>query len=151
MAPVHPTDRTFPAAYSLAWTSDPAGLLEFFAPEGTYTDVALGATYTGRAQVGRFHRFMVAFAPDSEIVFTETSAGAGRLTSEWVWSGSCTGPLRLRDGSLVDAGGARFSVPGVAVCTYDESGLLTSHRDYWDLTTVLLQAGVPIGSPVEAP
>jgi hypothetical protein len=145
VTPTHPTDSMFPEAYSRVWTGDPAGLLEYFAPDGSYTDVALGATYEGRAEVGRFHRFMLLFAPDSEIVFTETTAHAGRLTSEWVWSGSCTGPLRLRDGSLVDAGGARFSVPGVAVCSYDDAGLLTSHKDYWDLTTVLHQARVPVG------
>src|ERR1700757_3163477 len=38
----HPTEFGFAEAYSLAWTSDPAALLEFFAPDGSYTDVAMG-------------------------------------------------------------------------------------------------------------
>jgi hypothetical protein len=31
----------FAAAYSTAWTKDPVGLLDFFAPAGSYTDMAM--------------------------------------------------------------------------------------------------------------
>ena len=40
MTPSHPSDADFAAAYSRAWTSEPTHLLEFFAPDGSYTDVA---------------------------------------------------------------------------------------------------------------
>lgn len=140
-----PTDRGFAEHYSRAWTEDVEGLIDLFAPDGSYTDVAMGVTYEGHAGLRRFYRFMLRFAPDSEIRFGDTHASDGHLCSEWVWSGTCTEPLRLRSGALIDRRGVRFSVPGVAVCSYREDGLITSHRDFWDLATVLHQAGVPIG------
>ncbi|MGV9668153.1 nuclear transport factor 2 family protein [Nocardia niigatensis] len=145
MTTPHPTDTGFAAAYSQAWTTDPESLLQFFALDGTYTDVAMDTTYEGREAIGKFHRYMLEFAPDSAIVFGDTYAAVGRLYSEWVWSGTFSGPLRLRSGKLIDAAGTRFSVPGIAACTYNRDGLLTTHRDFWDLGTVLDQTSVPIG------
>ncbi|WP_433567219.1 nuclear transport factor 2 family protein [Nocardia sp. CA-151230] len=145
MTTLHPTDAGFAQAYSHAWTTDPEGLLQFFAVDGRYTDIAMDATYVGHHSIGRFHRHMLRFAPDSAIVFGSTFAAEGRLYSEWVWSGTFSGALRLRSGQLVDAAGTHFTVPGVAVCTYDSDGLLTTHRDFWDLCTVLSQASVRIG------
>ncbi|WP_067903087.1 nuclear transport factor 2 family protein [Nocardia vaccinii] len=142
----HPFDPGFAEAYSHAWTAaDPGRLLEFFTPAGEYTDVAMGGSYTGHEEIGKFHRFMLAFAPDSVIEFHDVTAIGGRLYAQWDWSGSFAGKLRLRSGKIVDPAGARFTVPGVAVCRYDEFGLLTSHSDFWDLGTVLNQAGVSIG------
>jgi hypothetical protein len=57
----HPTDAVFAKAYGEAWTSDPVRLLDFFTPDGTYTDVAMNTTYTGRGEIGRFHRWMLKF------------------------------------------------------------------------------------------
>jgi steroid delta-isomerase-like uncharacterized protein len=139
MAGPHPTDADFVQAYAHAWTSDPAQLMDFFAPAGSYTDVAMDATYSGREAVGQFHRWMLKFAPDSVIEFSNPCAANGRLYLEWVWSGTFDGALRLPDGTMVHATGKQFSVPGVAACRYDDDGKLLSHRDYWDLGTVLRQ------------
>jgi steroid delta-isomerase-like uncharacterized protein len=136
-----PSDASFSKAYSRAWTSEPVQLLHFFTPDGSYTDVAMGATYTGRDEIGRFHRWMLKFAPDSVIEFSDACAADGRLYLEWVWSGTFEGTLRLPDGSSVESTGANFSVPGVAACRYAANGELLSHRDYWDLSTVLRQVG----------
>jgi hypothetical protein len=105
----------------------------------------MAATYTGHENIGRFHRFMLRFSPDSVIEFGDGHACDGRLYLDWVWSGTVTGALRLRSGKLVDATGGRFRVPGIAACAYRADGKLTSHRDFWDLATVLDQASVPIG------
>ncbi|WP_329410251.1 nuclear transport factor 2 family protein [Nocardia vinacea] len=145
MTTPHPTDARFAEIYSHAWTADPEALLQFFAIDGTYTDVAMGSTYEGHKGIGKFHRYMLEFAPDSAIVFGDTYAADGRLYSEWIWSGTFAGALRLRSGKLVDATGTHFSVPGVAACTYNPDGRLTTHRDFWDLYTVLNQASIPIG------
>jgi steroid delta-isomerase-like uncharacterized protein len=139
MARSHPADAGFAEDYSRAWTSEPIQLLDFFAPDGSYTDVAMGATYTGRDEIGRFHRWMLKFASDSLIEFSDACATDGRLYLEWVWSGTFEGALRLPDGSSVEPTGANFSVPGVAACRYAINGELLSHRDYWDLATVLRQ------------
>ncbi|MDT5348625.1 MAG: hypothetical protein QOH91_1912 [Mycobacterium sp.] len=74
----HPTDTDFAAAYSQAWTSEPAQLLDYFAPDGSYTDVAVGATYRGRDEIARFHRWMLKFAPDSVIEFSDACAARSR-------------------------------------------------------------------------
>jgi steroid delta-isomerase-like uncharacterized protein len=136
---LHPADVGFADAYSRAWSSEPVQLLDFFAPHGSYTDVAMGATYTGRDEIGRFHRWMLKFAPDSVIGFDDACATDGRLYLEWLWRGTFEGALRLPDGSSVQPTGATFSVHGVAACRYAINGELLSHRDYWDLNTVLRQ------------
>lgn len=143
--PPHPTDPSYVTEWSTAWTRSADDLMAFFAPDGSYTDVAMGTTYRGHQEIRKFHRFMLVFAPDSTIEFGAGHAVDGHLTSEWLWSGSVSGPLKLRSGKLVDASGTRFSVPGVAVCSYATDGLLTSHKDYWDLASVLDQTGVPMG------
>jgi steroid delta-isomerase-like uncharacterized protein len=137
----HPCDADFADAYSQAWTSQPIQLLDFFTPDGSYTDVAMGATYNGREEIARFHRWMLKFAPDSAVEFSDACALDGRLYLQWVWSGTFEGALRLPDGSSVESTGANFSVDGVAVCRYAAEGKLRSHRDYWDLGTVLRQVG----------
>jgi SnoaL-like polyketide cyclase len=101
----------------------------------------MGATYNGRTEIARFHRWMLKFAPDSVIEFSNPCAADGRLYLEWLWSGTFEGALRLPDGSSVQSTGANFSVPGVAACRYAANGELQSHRDYWDLNTLLRQAG----------
>jgi steroid delta-isomerase-like uncharacterized protein len=139
----HPSEAGFGDAYSQVWTSEPARLLDFFAPDGSYTDVAMGTTYTGRDEIARFHRWMLKFAPDSVIDFTDGCAADGRLYLQWVWSGTFEGALRLPDGSSVESTGANFNVPGVAACRYAANGELLSHRDYWNLHAVLRQVGAP--------
>jgi steroid delta-isomerase-like uncharacterized protein len=143
----HPTEPEFVDAYSQAWTSQPVQLLDFFAPNGSYTDVAMGATYNGREEIARFHRWMLKFAPDSVVKFSDPCAADGRLYLEWVWSGTFEGALRLPDGSSVQSTRANFSVPGVAACRYSKNGILLSHRDYWDLSTVLRQVGASPKTP----
>jgi len=145
MSNPHPTDDDFAAAYGEAWTKGPEQLLSFFAPEGTYTDVAMGNTYTGHSEIARFQRFMLKFAPDSIVEFGDSHTAGDRLHMEWTWTGSFAAPLRLRSGELVDATGGKFAVPGIAACRFDRTGKLTQHRDFWDLATVLDQASVPIG------
>jgi hypothetical protein len=139
MTQPHPTDDDFAEAYSRAWTSEPVQLLDFFAPDGSYTDVAFDATYTGPEEIARFHRWMLKFAPDSVIEFSDACAADGLLYLQWVWSGTFVGALRLPDGSSVQSTGGDFSVPGVAACRYAASGQLLNHRDYWDLCTLLRQ------------
>jgi steroid delta-isomerase-like uncharacterized protein len=145
--PPHPTDTdAFAKAYSDAWTRDPEALLAFFADDGTYTDVAMGGTYTGHDEILRFHRWMLKFAPNSAIEFSAPAAQDGRLYLEWVWSGSFAGPLKLRDGRLIPANGAEFSIVGVAACRYREDGKLTSHRDFWDAAELVEQVASSTGN-----
>jgi hypothetical protein len=84
----------------------------FFAPTGSYTDVAMDSTYVGHDEIARFHRWMRKFAPDSVIEFSQQCASDGLLYLEWIWSGSFAGSLKLPGGNTFTATGQRFSVPG---------------------------------------
>jgi SnoaL-like polyketide cyclase len=99
----------------------------------------MDATYNRREEIARFHRWMLKFASNSAIEFFNACAADGRLYLEWMWSGTFEGALRLPDGSSVQSTGGHFSIPGVAVCRYATNGELLSHRDYWDLSTLLRQ------------
>ena len=129
----------FAAAYSAAWTNDPEGLLEFFEPTGTYTDVAMGNTYEGHDGILRFHRWMLKFAPDSVINFYNPAAHEGVLYLEWLWSGSFEGSLRLPDGTVIASNGQTFGVTGVGACRFGADGKLMSHRDFWDAGLLVAQ------------
>ncbi|MEH3129032.1 MAG: nuclear transport factor 2 family protein [Mycolicibacterium neoaurum] len=137
----HPTDADYADAYGRAWTHDPELLCTFFTADGTYTDVAMRGTYQGRNGIQRFHRWMLTFSPDSLIVFTQPAVADGLAYFEWTWSGSITGPLRLPNGASIDAAGKQFSATGIAACRYDNQGLLTSHRDFWDVGLLVDQLG----------
>ena len=105
------------------------------------------ATYTGREEIARFHRWMLKFAPDSVITFSDACAADARLYLRWIWSGTFGGALRLPDGSSVQSTGANFSIPGVAACRSDANGELLSHCDYWDLNTLLSRIGAARQKP----
>lgn len=143
MTAPRPTDDldAYASSYGTAWTKDPTGLLDFFDPAGTYSDMAMGTTYTGHDDILRFHRWMLKFAPDSVIEFHSPAARHGVLYLEWLWSGSFQGQLRLADGSEIPSNGERFSVPGIAACHVAPNGKLTSHRDFWDVTQMIAQLG----------
>ncbi|KUI34206.1 nuclear transport factor 2 family protein [Mycobacterium sp. GA-2829] len=137
----HPAEPGFPEAYSQAWTHEPERLCDFFAEDGSYTDVAMRGTYRGRAEIQRFHRWMLKFSSDSLIVFTRPAVQDDRAYYEWTWSGSISGPLRLPGGATVDAAGHAFAVDGIATCRFDDNGKLTSHRDFWDISQLVEQLG----------
>lgn len=137
----HPTDDDFASAYSKAWTTDPDHVVEFFASDGSYTDVAMGMTYAGRDGILQFHRWMLKFSPDSVIRFYNAVAQDGLAYLEWSWSGSINGPLRLPSGQKLDAAGKHFDATGIAACRYNGDGKLTSHRDFWDVGLLVDQLG----------
>jgi steroid delta-isomerase-like uncharacterized protein len=144
-AQLRPEDPSFAAAWSQAWSSDAEALVPYYAPDCVYVDVAMGTTWHGRDGLRRFYRHMSNFISDNEITFDEPRyAAGGQLTAEWVWSGVVTGPIQLPGGHTADITGRRLSCPGVAVCSYDSDGLITNHRDYWDVATLLSPAGITL-------
>lgn len=76
-----PAATGYATASSQAWTGDLAWLLTFFAPDGTSTDVAMGATDAGRDGISSCHRFMLTVAPDSLIEIGPSRGVDGLVTS----------------------------------------------------------------------
>lgn len=141
---IRPSDPGFLKAYTTAWSSGDEPLLRTaFAEDGVYIDTGMGHTYTGVADVARFFRHMLRFSTDTLVDFTSIVVDADGLgfATEWTWSGTADGNLSLGD-RLVPPSGRRYSVPGVAYCRADESGLVTYHRDYYDVRDLLGQLGI---------
>lgn len=135
-------DGEFLADWGRAWSCGDAGeLLALYAPDSVYTDVGSDLVFTGHDELRRFYDFMLKFSPDGLIEFHDAHGDADGFASEWTWSGTAVGPLRVR-GTLYPATGKRFSVPGVAYCTLAGDGSISTHKDYWDMHAVLLQLGL---------
>lgn len=132
----------FLQSYGAVWScGDPVLLGQFFTEDGRYIESAYGDTYTGRAEVGRFMRFMHAFSDHVLIDYTSHCGTAERFALEWVWSGVATGPIRIQ-GKVHAPTNRPYRVEGVAMCSASPEGLLTLHRDYYDLGTLLRQIGI---------
>lgn len=133
------TDDGFLDAWGEGWScGDPEAVLHFYAPNARYVDMGSDLTFTGHHEIQRFYRWMLAFAPDSTVVFTTAHGDDRGFAARWTWSGTATGPLKVDD-HLYPAAGARFSVPGVAFCTLADDGTIASHEDYYDIRAVLNQ------------
>jgi steroid delta-isomerase-like uncharacterized protein len=129
----------FLAAWSSAWSCrDPEQLLPFYAADARYRDVGSDTTYLGHAELTRFYRFMLRFAPDSTVEFDSAYGDGQGFAAHWTWSGTAMEPLRVGD-ELFPTHGKPFSVPGVAYCTLTADGLLASHDDYYDMYAVIRQ------------
>lgn len=131
-----------PAGYGAAWShADPDALNAYFAPDGTYEDIGTQSLARGHGQIARYMRHMLAFASDTLVVFAEPLGDIARFVLPWTWSGTASGPLLL-DGTLHPPTHREFSVDGLALCTADLDGRLTSHKDVYDMHGVLRDLGL---------
>jgi hypothetical protein len=88
----------FMQAYGAVWSSGDAELLGcYFAEDGEYVESSYGHTYTGRAEIGRFSRFMHAFSDQVKIEYTSHCGTRERFALEWLWSGVASGAIRIGD------------------------------------------------------
>lgn len=139
-----PGEPAFLEHYTSAWSSgDEALLRTAFAEDGVYIDTGMGHTYTGVADVARFFRHMLRFSSDTHVQFTSIVVQDDAFTAEWIWSGTADGPLSLGR-TLHPATGRRYEVPGVAVCRSDANGLVSYHRDYYDVRDLVRQVGIDL-------
>ena len=133
-------DDGYLAEWGRAWTEDLDALLALMAEDAVYTDVGSDLAFHGHDEIRRFHRFMETFTPDGLIEFHDAHGDDGGFAATWTWSGTATGPMKVRD-TVYPASGRSFSVPGVAFCTLADDGRIATHRDYWDVHDVLRQIG----------
>ena len=141
---VRPGDPTFLEHYGHAWSAGDEELLRTaFAEDGVYVDTGMGQTYRGVADVARFFRHMLRFSSATHVDFTSIVVQDDAFTAEWTWSGTADGSLSL-GATVHPATGRRYSVPGVAVCRVDDDGLVTYHRDYYDVRDLTRQVGIDL-------
>jgi hypothetical protein len=129
----------FKKAYGVAWSqTDVRPLLRYFAEDGEYTDAGSSATFRGHGEIARFVELMFAFSHDSTVAYTSLLGGKDGFAAEWRWSGTASGKLVL-DGHTYPRTNRPFAVQGVALCKVDDTGAITSHRDYYDMRALLKQ------------
>lgn len=134
--PRHPGPG-FAAACGEAWTAgDGSALATLYAPGAEYLDTGTGARARGPEGILRIAADMLAFAPDSRVVFDAARGDGAHLAATWTWSGSACGPLLL-DGVRHPPTGRAFSIDGVAVLDVDPAGAITVHHDFYDMRTVM--------------
>ncbi|MCA9585786.1 MAG: ester cyclase [Myxococcales bacterium] len=92
----------------------------------------------------RMERLLAPMSHPTLAVARTLSVGE-RLVVEWVLSGA-----HDRDGLGVPAAGARLSMRGASVLTFDDAGVVREERVYYDEGTFAAQAGATDGRPPPA-
>ena len=134
--------------YAEAWRSHPqaggaggeealTALLTFMSDDVRYEDVPTGAVFVGHDGIRQMGAGALLMAEDMTFEIGLRVAGAGSYAFETVCRGTNTGAIGPLPGT-----GAPFVFRGISVGEVSPDGLVTAHRDYWDLAGLLLQLGV---------
>ncbi|MEY9932725.1 steroid delta-isomerase-like uncharacterized protein [Catenulispora sp. GP43] len=119
------------AAWAAAWNgTDSAALGALFTEDGTYTDLAIGAVMTGREQIAGWKARTDAMIEDVHVTVKSAYRAGGRATIEAVYAGHIKGaptPFAVQMATLLEISGEQ----------------ITSDRDYYSLSSVLAQSGLP--------
>ncbi|MEO5902064.1 MAG: ester cyclase [Ilumatobacteraceae bacterium] len=132
-------DDGFREAYGDAWScADESMWRRYYTPDVVYVEGGTHTSYEGIDAAARFFRFMYRFAADSRIDFINLFGDNAGFGAEWVWTGIAQGPL-LVDGVVYPPTNLPFSVDGAAVCKVNSDGLVTYHKDYYDVRALMAQ------------
>jgi steroid delta-isomerase-like uncharacterized protein len=137
------------AAYMEAWTNhDFAAVTAFMADDVVYRDLAVEELLEGVAAVQQWMAGMETdFSTDYVFQVGAVVADDQGYAIEWTMSGTNDRADRQRG---LPATGQRFEVPGVSVGRLS-AGKITENRDYWNLTTYLMQVGLMPAPEAAAP
>lgn len=123
-----------------AWNArDPEAIASQFTEDGVRHQLALPeARLAGRDAIAQAVGAVLDAVPDATLDVVSQSPGQdGRVTAEWVFSGSLQNDL-----PGLPANGEHFSLPGVSVYTLAPDGAIIEERVYWDSATLMAAAGV---------
>ncbi len=135
----------FLRSYGAAWSApDDSSLREMITEDAVYVEGGMKTEHNGADAVMSFFRFMLAFAEDSRVVYTSFVGDESGFAAEWIWSGHAQGSLRVGN-DLLPATGRPFAVEGVAVCKVSKDGLVSYHKDYYNVGDLLTQLGLQAG------
>lgn len=120
------------AEWDAAWNgTDPQALAKLFAPDSTLTDLAANKVSVGPAGVAAWKQGTDQLIADVHITITETFCSGDHVAIETVYSGQIHGAPNP------------FAVPTTTILELKD-GQITSDRDYYSLTTLLAQSGLPL-------
>ncbi|MFD7031984.1 nuclear transport factor 2 family protein [Streptomyces sp. NPDC059917] len=129
-----PADRHLPkvvAAWQTAWNgTDPGALGALFTRGGTYTDQAIGVTFTGRQEISGWKARTDALIENVRVSVRAAHRDGDHITIEAVYSGHLKGapkPFAVPLATLLDLDGPRIA----------------HDQDFYSLNAVLAQSGLP--------
>jgi hypothetical protein len=102
-----------------------------------YEDVPTGAVFVGHEGIREMGAGALLMAADMSFEVGLRVAGEGSYAFETVCRGTNTGAIGPLPGT-----GTAFVFRGISIGEVSAAGLVTSHRDYWDLAGLLGQLGV---------
>lgn len=111
-------------------------LLELFAEDATFEDVALGIVAEGRAKIREMFESIYASMPDYAQTLVSAVADEHRGGVEWIMSGTLTG-----DFPGLKATGKSFSLRAAAAIQF-RNGRIGRWADYWSVSTFKQQVGL---------
>lgn len=116
---------------------DARRILDVFAEDGVWEDVAVDAAYQGHAALREMFDASYQFAPTLVFDVVQARAADGGYVIEWEMHAEGTGAF----GDL-PATDKPFRVRGVSVGALGPDGKVVLHRDYWDRVSFLGQIGL---------
>ncbi|MFE7466616.1 nuclear transport factor 2 family protein [Streptomyces sp. NPDC057499] len=118
-------------AWAAAWSgTDPAALGALFTPNATYIDQGIGVAMVGREQISGWKARTDAGIEDVRVTVNHASYCGDRITVEGVYAGRIKGAP------------APFAVP-LATLLDLENGEIARDQDFYSLSTVFTQSGLP--------
>jgi hypothetical protein len=141
-------DREWLDAYIEAWevhphaggpdgTDELARLIGFMHPAVRYEDVPTTLVWSGHDGVAEMCAGAFQMSSDLRFDVVSRQCDGRSYAFESIGTGTSTGAV----GPIAPTGGA-ITLRGTAVGTISDDGLVTSHRDYWDMASLLVQLGV---------
>jgi steroid delta-isomerase-like uncharacterized protein len=117
-------------------------LLKFFSVDVRYEDVPSAAVFEGHDGIRRMCETANQWSSDLEFNVLTRQTDGSMFSFETETVGSNSSPLGDQP-----ATGRRFVLRAVAVGRVDDNGVVSEHRDYWDLGSFLAQVGAlpPVG------
>ncbi|GAB3881456.1 nuclear transport factor 2 family protein [Microbispora bryophytorum] len=97
----------------------------------------------GRERIVRYWESMFKSFADLAVTVWNRMECADPVFSEWTMTGTHTGPFTLPDGGVAGASGRRITLRGCGACQ-TRNGLVTAHRNYFDLLELYSQLGFSI-------
>ena len=124
--------------YLTAWnTHDGAKVAAYMADDATYEDLALGQMHEGKAAIEAFVNEADEFSKDYSFTSISEQATGDSYALEWEMSGTNTG-----EAGGLPATNKPYRIRGVSVGRLDDTGKITTNRDYWNMADYLMQVGI---------
>lgn len=126
--------------YLDAWDRhDAAGVVSFMTEGTVYSDLALGESHKGLADIQKFVEDLESsFCTDYRFRLGQVVESEGGYAMEWVMTGTNDQADPVRG---LPATGKPFEIPGISIGTL-EGGKIKENRDYWSLASYLMQVGL---------